>query len=752
MIICSSSNIDLIQGVSGYGTAADGATDWRIENTAGGVFNILNSPNLLAPNVSIIDAGNVGVGTIPVSGTNKLQVQGNLNVSADTLSKTYTATNTTAGTNDILTMRYDTTNGLRFQQTLVAANDVRYDVIQKTNNVDYTSPVISFYKGNVGIGTTNPNAELQITCASTATNPDTGGTIIGLYVHNPTNTASQNSVIYNRIAGSSAGKVIYAFNVAGSYGCSMVMNGNDATNRLLRFNNSSDATGTDLMVINNTNGNVSIGNTTTATHKLNVTGSVNVSGGFLVGGTALKPATAGLADTATALATSRNIAGVGFNGSAAIDIPYPNLTNKLTSGTGITISAATPPVISTNLTAGTNVTFTGTAPNITINAAGGTASQWSGASGGNIYYNTGNVGIGTNNPLVTKLHLHNNATSADCRMLFSDNTSTVSNTRGFALGKGTNNGVFIWNYENTEMVFATNGSERMCIASNGNIGIGTNNPSATLQVSGTVSIQTGATGVQMSDMTSGSLKLGNITQNYGSSGAGSTGNMGCIVLECLDNTEIAVHDSGNANHSLIRYTTSNNITMGRNFGWGVCSVFKGNNGTAWDQTSDHRIKENIKKANLNICYDNVKNINLYRFNYKDAFGNGTHRDRTQLGFVAQQVNQYYPKSITRGKRKLDDNREVPDLASIDITQVNFTLFGAVKQLIRVVEKQSNRIKRLEEMLNIVEYDTVDDDADEPYVKIVCEGEVDIDTIVPSEPEETPENMSNSNSSNSSNVF
>jgi len=285
------------------------------------------------------------------------------------------------------------------------------------------------------------------------------------------------------------------------------------------------------------------------------------------------------------------------------------------------------------------------------------------------------------------------------------------------------------------------------IASNGNIGIGTNNPAATLNVSGTVSIQTGATGVQMNDMTSGSLKLGNITQNYGQVGSGSTTNMGVIVLECLDNTEIALHDAGTANHSLIRYTSNGNITMGRNLAWGVCSVFKGNNGTAWDQTSDHRIKENIKKANLNICYDNVKNINLYRFNYKDAFGNGTHRDRTQLGFVAQQVNIYYPKSITRGKRKLDDNREVPDLASIDVSQVNFTLFGAVKQLIRVVEKQSNRIKKLEDMLDIVEDDTIEDDADEPYVKIVCEGEVDIDTIVPSEPEETPENTSGSNSSN-----
>jgi hypothetical protein len=291
------------------------------------------------------------------------------------------------------------------------------------------------------------------------------------------------------------------------------------------------------------------------------------------------------------------------------------------------------------------------------------------------------------------------------------------------------------------------------IASNGNIGIGTNNPSATLNVNGIVAIQGGTTGVGIADMTSGSLKLGNITQNYGSTGSGSTTNMGCIVLECLDNSEIALHDAGNANVSLIRYTTVNNITLGRNIGWGVASIFKGNNGTAWDVTSDHRIKENIKKANLNICYDNVKNINLYRFNYKDAFGNGTHRDRTQLGFVAQQVNQYYPKSITRGKRKLDDNREVPDLASIDVSQVNFTLFGAVKQLIRMVEKQSNRIKKLEEMLNIVEDVTVENDADEPYVKIVCEGEVDIDTIVPSEPEETPENTSSSNTtSNSSNVF
>ena len=70
---------------------------------------------------------------------------------------------------------------------------------------------------------------------------------------------------------------------------------------------------------------------------------------------------------------------------------------------------------------------------------------------------------------------------------------------------------------------------------------------------------------------------------------------------------------------------------------------------------------------------------------------------------------------------------------MNIDQLNFTLFGAVKQLIKVVENQSKRIKKLEEMLGIVDDDEVENDTDEPYVKIECD-EVDIDTIEPSEPE------------------
>ena len=470
--------------------------------TAGGhTANTITASGLITANAGVTvpsgqtltTAGGHTANTITASGLITANAgvtvnTGSLTCANDTSSKTYTATNTTSGTNDIVTMRYDSTNGLRFTQTLVAANDVRYDIIQKTNNVDSTAPVLSFYKSNVGIGTTNPNAELQITNSTTATNPDTPGTAISLYVHNPTNSASQNSVIYNRIGGTSAGKVIYSFNVLSSYGCSLVINGNDTTNRLLRFNNSSDASGTDLMVINNSNGNVSIGNTDTATHKLNVTGDINVSGAFRVGGTVLKPATAVLADTATILATSRNIAGTAFNGSGNIDISYPNLTNKLTSGTGITISAATPPVISTNLTAGTNITFSGTAPNITINStASGGSSQWV-TSGANIYYNNGNVGIGVtttsdidDNPefvIPTALLYVKTGPTDICEVVFKGGAAA----RIWLTGNNGHSSTIIsqhTGYGNTDLYFCTSSgntlpTERMRIASNGNVVIGGN--------------------------------------------------------------------------------------------------------------------------------------------------------------------------------------------------------------------------------------------------------------------------------------
>jgi hypothetical protein len=119
------------------------------------------------------------------------------------------------------------------------------------NTVDATR--IYYNLGNVGIGTTNPTNKLHIVNSSTAGNPDTGS--ISLNVYNPTNSAGQNSVIMNGIAGSSAGKVIYGFNVNGAYGYSIRM---DANSSSLKFNNNWEGLGTNNMIINS-NGYIAIG-------------------------------------------------------------------------------------------------------------------------------------------------------------------------------------------------------------------------------------------------------------------------------------------------------------------------------------------------------------------------------------------------------------------------------------------------------------------------------------------------------------
>jgi hypothetical protein len=162
------------------------------------------------------------------------------------------------------------------------------------------------------------------------------------------------------------------------------------------------------------------------------------------------------------------------------------------------------------------------------------------------------------------------------------------------------------------------------------------------------------------------------------------------------------------------------------------SAFNAINSGSWNTFSDHRIKENIVKADLKTCYDNVKNINLYRFNYIDSFRTAS-TDKNKLGYIAQEVKRHFPKATSRKKERLTDNREIPDLLSIDTEQINISLYGAVKQLIKIVEKQDKRIKTLESLLNIEDNNDVEDDAGEEYVKIYDEEECDIDDIEPTEP-------------------
>jgi hypothetical protein len=271
--------------------------------------------------------------------------------------------------------------------------------------------------------------------------------------------------------------------------------------------------------------NVGIGTTPHATYKLNVNGTINstnllASGSVGIGTIA---STIGYKLDVRGSILSDNIIGTSGSGFLFAGTTLSGLTREtiatvpigffelndiilrgnnkihLQSGNSTTIPPAITISTTNNVGIGTTNPTTDTSVDIVKSTASGVShnmlnmrfdSSWglklqqAYTGTGNIQYNFINrynavdynsltfkglfVGIGTTNPR-SIFHLHRTATAQDVRIILTDGTTTASESRGFHLVKTPDNNAYVWNLENTPLIFGTNATERMRILSNGTI-------------------------------------------------------------------------------------------------------------------------------------------------------------------------------------------------------------------------------------------------------------------------------------------
>ena len=116
--------------------------------------------------------------------------------------------------------------------------------------------------------------------------------------------------------------------------------------------------------------------------------------------------------------------------------------------------------------------------------------------------------------------------------------------------------------------------------------------------------------------------------------------------------------------------------------------------TTWLTGSDRRVKNNIEDADIDICYSNIQKIKLRRFSWNSNIPNYKYvGDKTAIGWIAQEVEQYYPKSI----QKCNDNG-FDDFMNLNSDQLFKCTYGALQKAIMNIDNMQSLIINMQSQI------------------------------------------------------
>lgn len=246
--------------------------------------------------------------------------------------------------------------------------------------------------------------------------------------------------------------------------------------------------------------------------------------------------------------------------------------------------------------------------------------------------------------------------------------------------------LIINNFLNTPIIFDTNNTERMRIDGSGNVGIGT----------GTLTNK--RLSIRGSGAYTGTIAFHNSSNDvpYVSCGYDQT-NDGFIIGRNTAGFDIDSYpffvNRVNGRTGLGTFAPGFQLALSTD------SAGKPTTNT-WTISSDERIKKNIEDANLEICYSNLKNIRLRRFEWdSEYYDNTITQDRHTIGFIAQEVKERFPKAVSiepikefsvksvdvSGNETIK-TKKLDDFHSLNSDQIYNSHIGATKLLMKKVEE------------------------------------------------------------------